>query len=247
MNFKLKLFSVWLACSLLAGFLANPLVPGGSSSEGEASIASLSSGLGQGITFAALGGYRNVAANFVWISMYGDWQYRRKEEVLEKMRLAVSLNPDSLYFWVDGSRIIANDMPVWQVGDDFMETLFNGGANVAVRKEYGERALAFLEEAPPRMGNQVPLLVEKGAICWRRLDDLTRALVYFQQAVESPGVPFYVCRVYAELLYKDGQVEQAFEYLKKHYATLPDGDASALKPFVLRRIGQLEEEIARAR
>lgn len=246
-NFKLKLFSIWLACSLLAGFLADPLLPDESPSDGEESLASLTSGLGQGITFAALGGYRNVAANFVWISMYGDWQYRRKEEVLEKMRLAVSLNPDSLYFWIDGSRIIANDMPVWQVGDDFMETLFDGGANVAVRKEYGERALAYLEEAPSRIGSQVPLLIEKGAICWRRLDDLERALVFFKEAVESPEVPYYVCRVYAELLYKNGQVEQALEYLKKHYATLPDGDSAALKPFVARRIEQLSEEVERAR
>ncbi|EDY84874.1 hypothetical protein VDG1235_4508 [Verrucomicrobiia bacterium DG1235] len=238
---------IWLASSLAVGVVVRPLTPDSSEAASESeSLASLTGSLGQGITLAALGGYRNVAANFVWISMYGDWQYRRKSEVLEKMRLAVSLNPDSLYFWIDGSRIIANDMPVWQVGDDFMESLFREGESVGVRKEFGEKALSFLDDAPERIAVQIPLLVEKGAICWRRLEDLDRALVYFERAVVQPEVPYYVCRVYAELLYRNGNVREAWEYLREHYETLPDNELSAMKPVVFSRIQELEKELSAA-
>ncbi len=241
MNFKRRLFLIWLFSSLLVGILVDPLVDtkktGSDSSE---SLASLSGGLGQGITLAALGGYRNVAANFVWISMYGDWRYQLKSDVLEKMNLAVSLNPDSLYFWIDGSRIIANDMPVWHVGVDHMGSLFETEDGIAIRKDYGEKALAYLNQAPPRIARQIPFLVEKAAICWQRLEDLDRALVYFEEAVSQESVPNYVCRVYAEILIKNGQFEAAYEYLKTHYASLPDNDPSAMKPFVAERIRELE-------
>ncbi len=176
--------------------------------------------------------------------MYGDWRYRLKTEVLKKMKLAVSLNPDSAYFWIDGSRIIANDMPVWQVGDDFMDSLFETEEGIAVRKEYGEQALAFLENAPAGVSRQIPVLVEKAVICWQRLEDLDRALVYFKEAVEQEAVPNYVCRVYAEILVKNGQIREAYEYLKNHYAGLSDEDRTALKPFVARRIQELKAKLA---
>lgn len=204
------------------------------------SLASLSGGLGQGITLAALGGYRNVAANFIWISMYGDWRYQLKSDVLEKMNLAVSLNPDSLYFWIDGSRIIANDMPVWHVGIDDMDSLFETEDGIAIRKEYGEKALLYLNQAPPRVAKQIPILVEKAALCWQRLEDLDRALVYFEEAVSQESAPNYVCRVYAEILIKNGQFKEAYEYLKNHYAALHDDDPSAMKPFVAERLRELE-------
>ncbi|MDQ8185220.1 tetratricopeptide repeat protein [Pelagicoccus sp. SDUM812002] len=211
--------------------------------QAEESLVSLSVGLGQGITLAALGGYRNIAANLVWVSMYGDWRYRLKSEVAQKMMLAVSLNPDSIYFWIDGSRILANDMPVWQVGDELMNTLFTTPEGLEIRKKYGEQALAFLDKAPERLSQEVPILVEKAAISWRRLEDFDRALAYFKQAVAIESVPNHICRVYAEVLVKNGQVREAYEYLKSHYATLSDDDHTALKPFVSKRIEELKGKL----
>lgn len=231
--------------SLMAGLLARPLTRSNNEDERLAEMDALSSGLGNGITLAALGGYRNVAANFVWISMYGDWQYRRKVEVLEKMKLAVSLNPDSLYFWIDGSRIIANDMPVWEVGDDRMNTLFDESRSegIEVRKRYGKEALSFLEEAPVELSKRYEVLLEKAAICWKRLGDIDRALRFLSEAVEIPRVPYYVCRVYAELLHRNGETGKALRYLESHYETLPENDSRAMKPFVARRIEELRREL----
>lgn len=229
---------------MLVGMTVGPLVPDSlSEHESGEDLASIGGGLGQGITLAVLGGYRNVAANLVWISMYGEWQYRREAVVLEKMELAVSLNSDSTYFWIDGSRIIANDMPVWQVGDDQMESLFNDPEGIEVRKQYGEQALAFLNSAPEPVGSRIPILLEKGTICWQRLSDLDRALGYFHAAVLNPEAPYFVSRVYAELLVKNGEKRRALEYLQSHYETLPDEEREAMKPFVARRIQELSREL----
>lgn len=249
MNFKLRLFFIWFAASLVAGAVVRPLgLDSADGSEAE-SLAGLSGNLGQGITLAALGGYRSVSANFVWISMYGDWQYRRKSSVLEKMKLAVSLNPSSVYFWVDGSRIIANDMPVWEVGDEQMERLFDeeDREGVAVREEYARQALRFLEDVPPALEERYKIALERGAIYWQRLKNLKEAIEWFGKALEKPDAPYFVSRVYAELLYRDGRVKAAYEYLKSHYATLPDGERVAMKPFVWQRIEELERELGLVR
>ena len=63
------------------------------------------------------------------------------------------------------------------------------------------------------MAGEIPILLEKAVICWRRLADLERALAYFEAAVARPDVPYYVCRVYAELLVKNGSPQKAYEYL----------------------------------
>lgn len=240
MSSKFKVFFIWLIASVLLGLAAKPLVPEGSGyDESNIDLASLDGGLGGGLTLAFLGGYRNIAANLVWISMYADWQYRREEPVVEKIELAVALSPESLNFWIDGSRIIANDIPVWVVGDEFMDSLFSSPEGVTVRREFGERALSFLDRVPVSLSQNVRILVEKGSICWRRIGDLERAIGFFEKAIANPEAPYFVKRVYAELLIKNGQVREAYEYLRKHYRSLPDDDVAAMKPLVATRIQQL--------
>jgi len=238
-------FLLWLLASLVAGVAVRPLVPERAKLAERESLAGLSGNLGQGITLATLGGYRNIAANLVWISMYGEWQYRRKSAVLEKMALAVSLRPESSYFWIDGARIIANDMPVWQVGDEQMQRLFDesDSSGASIRKEYAEQALRFLDEVPISLEKRYEIHLERGAIYWQRLHDLDRAIGQFEAALACEGVPYFVSRVYAELLYRNGQLADAYQYLKTHYAALPDEDRTAMKPLVAQRLQELAREL----
>lgn len=242
MSSKLKVFVVWLLASAFVGLVAKPLIPDRiGNSEANVDLAALDGGLGGGLTLAFLGGYRNLAANLIWISMYADWQHRQVDPVKDKIRLAVTLSPESLNFWLDGSRIIANDIPVWVVGDDFMDSLFHSSEGISIRRKYGELALEFLERSPLSISRNVRILVEKGSICWRRIGDLDRAIVFFEEAVSQTEAPYFVKRVYAELLVRNGQIRKAYEYLKEHYASLPDNDVAAMKPLVATRISQLEK------
>ncbi|MBK1877151.1 tetratricopeptide repeat protein [Pelagicoccus mobilis] len=248
MSFRVRLFLVWLAASLLVGVLVRPLEREVARESDVQVLAGLSGNLGQGVSLAVLGGYRNVAANLVWIAMYGEWQYRRVNEVLEKMQLAVALNPNSLYFWIDGARIIANDMPVWQVGDDEMERLYDesDAEGVAIRLKQGRRALRFLDKAPAELEDRYEIPLERGTIYWQKLGDLENAIAQFGEALEKSNSPYFVSRVYAELLVENGRTLEAYEYLKKHYATLPDDDHSALKPLVAQRIAEIGAVLGRS-
>lgn len=250
MSFRLKLVLVFFLGSVVAGWITAPLRNKAARIEeadrgrsDRQSLASLSGGLGGGLTLATLGGYRTITANLVWISMYGDWQYRRLPEVLSKMKLAVSLNPDSEFFWIDGARIIANDLPVWEVGDEKMETLFRTEEGIAVRKDYGRRALRFLESAPEYLQNRAAVLVEMGTIAWKKLDDLPLAIDYFQAASLTENAPFYVFRVYAELLVLNGETKRALDVLEAHFATLPENDPRAMRLFVAGRIRDLKQAL----
>ncbi len=248
MSSRANILILWALSASLLGWALTPLAqsvrPPQSTSPAERSdLSSLATGLGQGISLAALGGYRNIAANLVWIELYRDWQRRRAPEVLEKMSLAVALNPDSEFFWIDGARIIANDMPVWEVGDDKADSLFDTQAGGEVRRDYGRRALAFLRKAPPEFSRDPEMLVEQGLIWWKKLDNLGRAADFFLRAASQENAPYYISRVYAELLHKNGQTEEAYQYLKRHYETLPDDDIRAMKPFVARRIEELGSEL----
>lgn len=55
--------------------------------------------LGQGLTLAALGGFRGVAANFVWISLTMAWEEQQWVRVRTLAELAVLLQPRVLFFW----------------------------------------------------------------------------------------------------------------------------------------------------
>lgn len=240
-----------LALSALIGWLTRPIVSGLKAQADETSMdvemGAIEAGLGQGLTIATLGGYRNIAANFIWIGMYQDWQLRNDEAVLEKIHLAVALNPLLEYFWIDGARIIANDMPVWEVGDEAMDTLFETEEGIAVRKRYGKRALAFLEKAPKSVQSKQAILREKGVISWQKLDDLEAALEYFGRIIARPDPPYYLSRVYAELLIRSGRLEDALDFLRNHYAGLPDDDPKALKEQVADSIEALEGRLEQTR
>ncbi len=199
------------------------------------------------MTLAALGGYRSIAANFVWLKMYDDWRFRRESDVLEKMELAVSLNPSVVYFWLDGARIIANDMPVWVVGDEEMDSLFDDSSEEgrSVRVEYAKQAIAFLDRAPESISSDYRIPLEKGIVYWKRLQDLDNAIVCFKEAADVEGSPYFVARVCAELLYRNDQKEDAYEYLSEEYEKLPDGDERAMKPIIAKKLEELKKELGR--
>lgn len=247
MNYSRKVQLLALVASCLLGWLSQPISRSSAAAADPkelSSVANLSGGLGRGVSLAALGGYRTLAANLVWVRMYSDWRYQMRPEVLDGIQLAVALNPDMAFFWIDGSRIIANDMPVWEVGEEQMNSLFETPEGIEVRKRYGREALAFLDQAPAWMDREFDVLKEKGVIHWRRLDDLPRAIDYFQRASALPGAPYYLARVCAELMVKQGDIAGALRYLETHWQTLPEDDPMALKGLVGQRILELRAQLA---
>jgi len=238
-----------LAAALLFGLAMRPL---GLSLQrealadepGAASLDELQGQLGSGLSFAILGGYRSVAANFVWLGMYGAWERRDFDKTLAAIRIAAAIDPRKRLFWIDGARILANDMPAWRVGVWETERLNRDPEGRRIGERFAREALAFLDRGIAQLGPDPLLLMEKAIIAWRKLEDLERAARLFGEAYRQPGAPYVAGRMKAEMLVRAGRKAEALAYLKKIYSKLPDDDPRAMKPVVKERLRRLEAAVA---
>lgn len=212
----------------------------------EFDASSLSGSVGQGLSLAVLGGYRSAAANLVWLDMNASWERRDFDGTLTRIELASTIDPRPEIFWLNGARIIANDMPSWGTSDgggENMNPSFDGTSEEIVRR-FGTRALGYLEKGRLHQPESSALVIEQAVICWRKLDDLERSAALFLEATTLPGAPYYASRIYAEILIKLGREQEALDFLVKHYQTLPEDDLMAMKPIVAERIATLRVMLA---
>ncbi len=236
-----------LAIALAIGWIVSPLDRSiseilGQRSEVE-SLRHLDSQLGQGLSVAILGGYRSVAANLVWLSKNENWERRDVAGTMAKIALVTSIDPRPEMFWLNGSRIIANDMPVWEIGDENADQLVHSEAGRKIAHRYARRALSLLENSRAYHGDNPSILLEEAMIHWRKLNDLEQAANRFLAATQAADPPYHAFRIYAELLTKMGRKEEALEFLEGHYQTLPDHSIEAMKVVVGDRIRELRKEL----
>ena len=206
-------------------------------------LRNLDSQFGQGLSVAILGGYRSVAANLVWLSMNQNWEQRDLAETLGKLVFVTSIDPRPELFWLNGSRIIANDMPTWVIGIDNTDLHIESAEVRAISSQYANRALGFLEGSRVYHEQNPLIYIEEAMILWRKANDLEGAVGRFEQAIRAESPPFYVYRVYGELLVKLDRKEKALKLLETHYETLSEDSIEAMKPVVADRIRNLRREL----
>ncbi len=247
MNSNHSIIPLCVALALLLGGALSPLDRSiaerlGQRSEME-SLRNIDAHFGQGLSVAILGGYRSVAANLVWLSMNRNWERRDIAGTLGKIALATSIDPRPELFWLNGARIIANDMPTWVVGLEQSDLLVETAEGRVVAGQFADRALALLEGSRPHHGENPNIYVEEAMILWRKAEDFERAADRFERALDTDDPPYHVFRVYAELLVKLGRKREALRLLESHFETLPDGSIEAMKGVVADRIRNLKEEL----
>lgn len=209
----------------------------------ELRLDSIKDGLGQGVTIGLLGGFRAIVADFFWIATYGHWEEQDLPATQTSVRLVTAIDPRPLLFWLNGSRMIAYDMPHWRIaaagGYDLVpaeEQRRFDAEQAAVGVAYLKTGLEFHREEPL-------LTLEIANIYLNRLKDLATASRYYLEASRQRGAPHYAPRIYAELLRRQGRHAEAYAFLKELYPTLPDEDITAQKPLVLERIRELENTL----
>jgi len=120
-NSNYSIIPFCIAIALAIGWVVSPLDRSISEALGQRaeveSLRQLDSQFGQGLSVAVLGGYRSVTANMVWLSKNRNWEKRDLVGTFAKIGLVTSIDPRPEIFWLNGARIIANDMPAWVVGD----------------------------------------------------------------------------------------------------------------------------------
>jgi tetratricopeptide (TPR) repeat protein len=170
------------------------------------------------------------------------------------IKLVTAIDPRPLYFWQNGSRMIAYDMPNWRI-------IAAGGYNEVppaeqrrIDEEQSAVALKYLNEAFGYHPNSPLLYVEIANVYLNRLKDIASAAEAYRQAALLPGAPYYAARIHAELLRKLGRKTEAYAWLKQLYPTLPKKAdpakgitefqvQSAMASVVLERIRELEGEL----
>ncbi len=215
---------------------------------------SIQGALGQGLTVGLLGGFRAIVADFFWIQTHSVWEDRDLPATQTFIKLVTAIDPRPLFFWINGSRMIAYDMPNWRIVD-------SGGYNAVpqakqrlIDEEQATIALNYLKEAFNYHPDSALLHVEVANIYLNRLKDKTNAAEAYRRAALLPNGPFYAGRIYAELLRKLGRKQEAYDWLKQTYTKLPKSVNrslgiseftvdSAMAPVVLERIRELEEEL----
>lgn len=207
-------------------------------------LASLEGALGQGITVGLLGGFRALAANFMWLRLNAYWEEDDLPNSQTMIRMVTTVDPRPLYFWLNGARMIAYDMSVWRVNEfhpvweEVPETVIHrmDDEQGTVAIDYLERGLDFHPENPR-------IYVEIANIYQRKKRDVETAAEYFRLASLTEDPPPYAPRIYAELLRRLDRHREAYEWLVDLYPQL-DPDVPSDRPaIVLERIRELEDEL----
>jgi len=197
---------------------------------------------GEGIMVGLLGGFRAVTADFVWVRTNATWEERDLPATQTLIKLATTVDSRPLVFWINGSRMIAYDMPVWRID---AASAAGAGLPAVVQgrivAEQAHAAIALLERARIHHPDEPLLLIEIGNIRARKLGDLAGAAALYREAALMPGAPYYAARIHAEMLKQLGRHHEALEWLVAVHRDLPRDDPMAMAEVVLERIRELEE------
>lgn len=239
-NFNPSRWGVAGAALLAAGFLLRALetpamAPAAWRGEQLVTLA------GQGGVAAMLGGLRSVAAGGFWLRANLAWERRDATETAALIELTVAADERPDYFWLNGARMLAYDVPEW------LPVTAPTAVRQQVRESQAQQALRFLEQGLRWHGAAAELYVEMANIHLRRRGDLAAAARYYRLAAEQPGAPYYAARIHAELLRELGRPQAALDWLRQVVSTLPADDPSACREVVRARIQALEQELASRR
>jgi hypothetical protein len=208
---------------------------------GESRTEQLTAVADQGGLLAVLGGLRSVVASGCWLRANLAWEKSDLAETTRLLDCTVAADERPLYFWLNGARILANDLPEWRLRGPVPTALRS-----RVNEEQAQAALRFLERGVRWHGADPALFAEMAHIHLRRRGDRESAARFYRLAAEQPGAPYYAARIYAELLQQLGRPEEALAWLRKILPTLPEGDLQARRGVVVERIEELERGVAAA-
>jgi len=197
---------------------------------------------GRGGALGVLGGLRSAVAGGFWLKANLAWERRDAPATAALIELTVAADERPLYFWLNGARILAYDLPEWR-----LDATAPAAVRQKVNGDCAQTALAFLERGRRWHGDDAAFLIEMGGIHLHRTGDLEAAARCYRQAAELPGAPYYAARIHGELLRQLGRPAEALAWLRHILPALPADDPAARRDVVLARIAGNGPKIARPR
>ncbi len=208
----------------------------------EMNLGEVEGALGQGLVVGMLGGFRTIMADFLWIRLNADWEQRDLEKVTALSQLVTTLDPRPDFFWINAARITAYDMPNWRIRAEGGYDAVPESRQAELDREQAEQAFELLGRGLSFHPDNPKLHLEMGQIYLNRLEDYENAAKWFLSASKLPGAPYYAARIHGELLRRQGKNQEAYDYLKQLFLSLPD-DPYAQHGTIYERIQELEEEL----
>lgn len=235
---------VLVLTGLFTGWLSEPAWKTMRADEPALNVHELDQTLGQGLTLGLLGGFRAIVADFLWLRTNAAWEEQDLPATQNLIKLVSAVDPRPLFFWINGARIIGDDMPSWRIQAAGGYSTVPKSVQARFDSEQGQVALDHLRRGLTYHPHHPYLLVEMAGIYQRRLHDLNAAAEFMRRAAEQDGAPHYAARIHAELLRQMGRKREAYEWLKQVHPTLDPADPFAMSGVVLGRIRELEKELS---
>lgn len=198
---------------------------------------------GRGLSWALLGGYRRLAADLAWIKLHAAWERRDLVATPVLLNLVTALEPRSEYFWRNGARIVAYDVPAWRIAAAGGTAATPPGRQREIRREQAELALRFLDRAGAGHAQSSDWWSERAALELQGLGDLEAAAASYRRAWECSRSAYLAGRIHAQLLRQLGHREAARAWLVRLHPELPADEVAAGAGLVLGRIRELEAEL----
>lgn len=168
--------------------------------------------LGQGLALAALGGFRGLAANFIWLKVTEAWEKTEWVRLRSFVEMAVMMQPRVEFFWEIGAWHLA-----WNAS--IATENFSGEKNVSRRrlaaKNWIEAGRDLLQRGTLANPESFTILVRLGDLHWQRLNDFRAAAKYYAEAAQRPGALPYIERFVGMMLEKAGDNQAAYDYYVK--------------------------------
>ncbi len=240
---RLQSIFLLLLAFVLVGLVARPMESRAwkevKAGQPEMNLEGIEGALGQGLVIGMLGGFRAIIADFLWIRTNSIWEKRDRVKLDTMIRLVTTIDPRPDFFWINGARMTAYDVPNWRIQKEGGYFKLPESRQQQIDREQSEQAFALLETAREFHPDKAKFYLETGQIYMNRLKDDAKAAEWFLRASEKQDAPYFAARVYAELLRRDGKDEEAYKFLKKLHRELPDKPL-AQKPIILDRIREVE-------
>ena len=177
---------------------------------------SLRQQIGQGAFLAALGGFRAVVADFLWIEGHIAWEQTEWGKMENLFNNVVTLQPRNTMFW---------DIFAWMVGWNASRNAIDDKVRIPDEKMRKEKQYQYFKAAEgiylrgiQNNPDNYKLLENLAGLYRDKLQDHYKAFVYYDKAAQFPNAPIYEKRMAAYQLAKvPGMEREAYDRLAKYY------------------------------
>src|SRR5205814_348019 len=102
--------------------------------------------------------------DLVWLRAYVSWEKRDAPATETFLKLATLLDPQPIYFWLNGARIMAYDIPAWEIAAAGGTAVVSATQQKSVNDVQARRAVEFLNTAMIQHPAKAALWIERANI-----------------------------------------------------------------------------------